>query len=335
MSQSSSAIFQTTYPGLLARGKVRDIYELDDQLLIVASDRISAFDVVMNEPVSGKGRILTQLSAFWLETLPACRPHHLDYVVEQGRVPAGFEMHAGDLAGRAMVVRKVQILPIECVVRGYIVGGGWKEYQASGSVSGVKLPRGLRLADRLPAPIFTPSTKAESGHDEPISFDSACKRLELHFSPERAGTAALIAAMFGPMDPGDSWGVAQTERFRALMDSVRERSLDIYQQAAQHAEKRGLILADTKFEFGLIEASGSAELVLADEVLTPDSSRFWPAESWKPGSNPPSFDKQYLRDYLESIPWKKTPPPPPLPKNVIEQTRQRYEEAYHRLTGPG
>ncbi len=335
MSQAAHAVFETAYPGLLARGKVRDIYDLEERLMIVASDRISAFDVVMSEPVPGKGRILTQMSAFWLKTLPACRPHHLDYVVDERRVPAGFEAHAAQLAGRAMVVRKVQILPIECVVRGYIVGGGWKEYQANGSVSGVKLPAGLRLADRLPSPIFTPSTKAASGHDEPISFDEACKRLEMHFSPESAGPAALIAAMFGPMDPGDSWGAAQSERFRTLMERVRDRSLQIYRQAAEHAEKRGIILADTKFEFGLVDYAGSAELVLADEVLTPDSSRFWPAESWKPGSNPPSFDKQYLRDYLESIPWKKAPPPPPLPAHVIEQTRQRYEEAYHRLTETG
>ena len=335
MSQTASAVFETAYPGLLARGKVRDVYDLNDRLMIVASDRISAFDVVMNEPVPGKGRLLTQMSVFWLKTLPACRPHHLDYVVDERHVPARFESHAAELAGRAMVVRKVQILPIECVVRGYIVGGGWKEYQASGSISGVKLPAGLRLAERLPSPIFTPSTKALRGHDEPISFDEACKQLELHFSPESAGTAALIAAMFGPMDPGDSWGVAQAERFRLLMEKVRDRSLAIYQQAAEHAEKRGILLADTKFEFGLIDIAGTAELVLADEVLTPDSSRFWPAESWKPGSNPPSFDKQYLRDYLESIPWSKTPPPPPLPEQVIEQTRQRYEEAYHRLTGSG
>lgn len=332
MSQIASVLFETAYPGLLARGKVRDIYDLDNRLMIVASDRISAFDVVMNEPVPGKGRILTQMSAFWLKTLPACRPHHMEYVVDERRQPAGFEAHAVELAGRAMVARKVQILPIECVVRGYIVGGGWKEYQASGSVSGVKLPAGLRLADRLPSPIFTPSTKAASGHDEPISFDEACKRLEASFSPESAGPAGLIAAMFGPASADQSWETAHADRCRSLMEKVRNRSTAIYQQAAAHAEKRGIILADTKFEFGLIDFAGSAELVLADEVLTPDSSRFWPAESWKPGVNPPSFDKQYLRDYLESIPWNKTPPPPPLPENVIEQTRQRYEEAYHRLT---
>lgn len=334
MSSPAHAVFQTDMPGLVARGKVRDIYDLHDRLLIVASDRISAFDVVMNEPVPGKGRVLTRMSEFWLAALPACRPHHLDYVVSAERCPAGYEPFRDQLIDRAMVVRKVEILPVECVVRGYIVGGGWKEYQADGKVSGVPLPGGLRLADRLPQPIFTPSTKAASGHDEPISFDQACRILESHLSHEIAGPRGLLAAMFGTISKTDiaSWEETHAARCRLLMEQVRERSLAIYSQAAEHASARGVILADTKFEFGLLDYAGTAELVLADEVLTPDSSRFWPAESWLPGSNPPSFDKQFLRDYLETLPWPKTPPPPALPADVIDQTRRRYEDALSRLT---
>jgi phosphoribosylaminoimidazole-succinocarboxamide synthase len=334
MSSRSPAVFQTEMPGLIARGKVRDIYDLHDRLLIVASDRISAFDVVMNDPVPGKGRVLTRMSEFWLRTLPACRPNHLDYVVTAERCPTGYEAYREQLVDRAMVVRKVEILPVECVVRGYIVGGGWKEYQAVGRISGVPLPSGLRLADRLPEPIFTPSTKAANGHDEPISFDQACTNLEGHLSHEIAGPRGLLAAMFGSIVTTDvvSWEAAHAARCRLLMEQVRERSLAIYSQAAEHARARGVILADTKFEFGLLDYAGTAELVLADEVLTPDSSRFWPAESWQPGSNPPSFDKQYLRDYLETLPWAKTPPPPSLPAEVIDQTRRRYEDALTRLT---
>jgi phosphoribosylaminoimidazole-succinocarboxamide synthase len=248
----------------------------------------------MNEPVPGKGVLLTQMSRFWLERLPACTPHHLDYIVSADRVPTGYERFAEQLRGRAMVVRKAEVLPVEFVVRGYIVGGGWKEYSETGRVSGVSLPTGLRLADRLPQPIFTPSTKATHGHDEPISFEQAC---------EIAGHDRVAAA--------------------------RDRALAIYAQAARHAESRGLILADTKFEFGMC----GGELLLVDEVLTPDSSRFWPADQWRPGSNPPSFDKQYLRDYLNSLGWSKQPPPPPVPASVIEATRAKYEEAHRLLSG--
>lgn len=289
----SIAVARTELPGLIARGKVRDIYDLGERLMIVATDRISAFDVVMNEPVPGKGELLTRMSRFWLERLPAAAPHHLDYVVTPQRVPAGYERHVAELAGRAMVVRKARVVPIECVARGYIVGGGWKEYQQAGQVSGIRLPAGLRLAERLPEPLFTPSTKAAAGHDEPISFEHAC---------EIAG--------------------------RAVMEEARRRTLAIYAQAAQHAESRGIIIADTKFEFGLI----GDELVLIDEVLTPDSSRFWPAAEYRVGSNPPSFDKQFLRDYLERINWNKQPPPPPIPTEIIAQTRARYAEAARLLT---
>lgn len=294
MTEPLPSVARTDLPGLLTRGKVRDIYDLGDRLMIVASDRISAFDVVMNEPVPHKGIVLTQLSAFWLETLPAASPHHLDYIVTPQRVPPGYEAHAALLAGRAMVVRKADVIPVECVVRGYLAGGGWKEYQANGRVSGVELPPNLKLADRLPAPIFTPSTKATSGHDEPISFEQAC---------DTAG--------------GD------------LMRAARQRALDLYTQAAAHASQRGILLADTKFEFGVCDG----ELLLVDEVLTPDSSRYWPADGWQPGTNPPNFDKQYLRDYLETLTWDKQPPPPPLPADVLDHTRARYLDAYRRLTG--
>jgi phosphoribosylaminoimidazole-succinocarboxamide synthase len=287
-------VTRTELPGLSARGKVRDIYDLGDHLLIVATDRVSAFDVVLNEPVPGKGELLTRMTRFWLEQLPAAAPHHLDYVVTPQRVPPGYEPYAAQLAGRAMVVRKAQVVPVECVARGYLAGGGWREYQQSGTVSGIALPAGLRLAQRLPEPLFTPSTKAAAGHDEPISFERAC---------ELAG--------------------------RAVMEEARRRTLALYAQAAQHAERRGIIIADTKFEFGRI----GAQLVLIDEVLTPDSSRFWPAAEVRVGANPPSFDKQFLRDYLERIGWNKQPPPPPIPAEIIEQTRARYAEAARRLAG--
>jgi phosphoribosylaminoimidazole-succinocarboxamide synthase len=299
---TSTAVYRTELPGLIRRGKVRDIYDLGDALMIVASDRISAFDVVMDQPVTGKGVVLTQLSRFWLETLPSCSPHHLQYVVDRDRVPSGYENHIDQLRGRAMVCTKADVIPVECVVRGYIVGGGWKEYQQTGRVSGVDLPAGLRLADRLPEPIFTPSTKADDGHDEPISFELAC---------ELAGGDAMRAA--------------------------RDRSLQIYKQAAAYAAERGIILADTKFEFGVRRAGTpappSGQMLLVDEVLTPDSSRFWPADRWNPGQNPPSFDKQFLRDYLETLDWNKQPPPPSLPERIVSQTRQRYLEAYRLICG--
>lgn len=304
---SLPALHKTDMPELLHRGKVRDLYNAGGRLMIVATDRISAFDVVMDQPIPGKGILLTQMSRFWLEALSACTPHHLDYVVSDEQVPADYAPYVAQLRGRAMVVKRAEILPIECVIRGYIVGGGWKEYQATGSVSGVKLPPGLRHGEKLPEPIFTPSTKAAVGHDEPISFDHACETVARFLAHKRSVSADA----------------------RDLLTRVRRRSLDIYHQAARHAEKHGIILADTKFEFGLHDG----EVLLADEVLTPDSSRFWPAEQYRVGDDQPSFDKQVLRDYLESIGWSKRPPPPPIPDEIIKRTRQGYEDAYQRLTG--
>ncbi len=305
VSEQVTAVYQTDLPGLIHRGKVRDLYDLGDRLMVVASDRISAFDVVMAEPVPGKGAILTRMSRFWFETLPAAAPHHLDYVVGAGRVPAGYEPWVDQLRDRAMVCRKAQVVPVECVVRGYIVGGGWKEYQQSGRVSGVALPAGLKLADQLPEPIFTPSTKATAGHDEPISFERACDEAQ---------------RFLDGLDGGDG---------AALMERIRRRSLALYTQAAAYARRRGIILADTKFEFGLCRG----ELLLVDEVLTPDSSRYWPADSWRPGENPASFDKQFLRDYLNGLDWNKQPPPPTIPADILDRTRRRYEEACALLAG--
>ncbi|MBK8914370.1 MAG: phosphoribosylaminoimidazolesuccinocarboxamide synthase [Phycisphaerales bacterium] len=303
----AAAVERTDLPGLVMRGKVRDIYAAGDDLLIVATDRISAFDVVMSRPVPGKGVLLTQMSRFWLETLPACRPHHLRYVVDETHIPPGFEPQAALLCGRAQCVRRARVLPVECVARGYLVGGGWKEYQAGGSVSGVSLPAGLRMAERLSEPIFTPSSKAATGHDEPISFEQAVAAAERF----------AVEAGFG------------AEQGRRWMHEARDRTLAIYAAAARHALDRGVIVADTKFEFGV----AGGELLLVDEVLTPDSSRFWPADRYAVGRNPPSYDKQYLRDYLESVAWNKQPPPPPIPDAVIAQTRAKYVEAFERLTG--
>ena len=291
---TTPAVHTTDFPGLIARGKVRDLYDLGDRLMIVATDRISAFDVVMSEPVPHKGVVLTELTRFWLETLPACRPHHLDYVVDDEHVPARYADNIAELRRRAMVVHKADVLPVECVVRGYVAGSGWREYKQSQSVCGVELRAGLRNAERLPEPIFTPSTKATDGHDEPLTFEQAC---------EIAGRERMIEA--------------------------RERSIAIYREGAARAEQRGIILADTKFEFGICDG----ELLLIDEVLTPDSSRFWPMDEYRVGANPPSFDKQFLRDYLDSVDWPKTPPPPPLPENIVAQSQARYFEAYQRITG--
>ena len=273
------------------RGKVRDLYDAGHgRLLMVASDRLSAFDVVMAEPIPDKGRVLTATSAFWFDHLSA--PNHV-VSTDVGDFPDGAR-DAG-LAGRSMLVRRCAMVPVECVVRGYLAGSGWKEYQACGSVCGVRLPADLREADRLPAPIFTPTTKAPVGvHDEGMRFDD-------------------VVAMIG----GD-----RAEEVRAL-------SLEVYRTAAVHAERRGILLADTKFELGLLDD----RLVLADEVLTPDSSRFWPADAWVPGATPPSFDKQPVRDALEASGWSKTPPPPPLPAETVAATRARYVEAYERLSG--
>jgi phosphoribosylaminoimidazole-succinocarboxamide synthase len=272
---------------LLASGKVREIYDLDDQLLIVASDRISTYDVVHPTPIPDKGNVLTGLSTFWFERTASIVPNHVVSVTDG--VPA-------EARGRAMVVRKLNMLSVECVVRGYITGSGWKDYQATGAVSGIALPSGLRESDRLPEPLFTPSTKADVGHDEAIDFE---------------GAVALI---------GD----------RALAERVRDVSLALYEHAAEHARQHGIILADTKFELGL-DADGT--LTIGDEICTPDSSRFWPADQYEPGRGQPSFDKQYVRDWASSTGWDRNPPAPPIPDDVVARTRQKYVEAYERLTG--
>jgi phosphoribosylaminoimidazole-succinocarboxamide synthase len=272
---------------LIASGKVREIYDLGDTLLIVASDRISTYDVVHPTPIPDKGGVLTGLSTFWFERTSAIVPNHLlsvtDGVPEEAR-------------GRAMVVRKLEMLPVECVVRGYISGSGWKDYQRTGAVSGIALPDGLTESDRLPEPIFTPSTKADVGHDEAIDFD---------------GAVELV---------GD----------RALAEHLRDVSIAVYQHAADHARERGIILADTKFEFGLDEAG---TLTLGDEVCTPDSSRFWPADHYRPGRGQPSFDKQFVRDWASSTGWDRTPPAPSIPDDVVVATRGKYIEAYELVTG--
>ena len=279
---------------LLRRGKVRDVYRADDRrLLIVASDRISAFDVILDPGIAGKGVVLTQLSNFWFAALADVVPNHL-LATRLEEFPAPFAAEQ-QLAQRACLARALRIVPVECVVRGYLVGSGWNEYQSGGSVCGISLPKGLRHADRLPTPIFTPSTKAEVGHDENISFDAVVRLV--------GGEAA--------------------ERLRAL-------SLALYIRAAALAEQRGIIIADTKFEFGYDD---EGRLFWADEALTPDSSRFWPADRYRPGSNPPSFDKQFVRDWLEGSGWNKQPPAPTLPPEVVTKTRALYLEAYQRLTG--
>jgi len=284
---------ETQFAGLTpaVRGKVRDIYDLGDQLLIVATDRLSAFDVILPTPIPDKGRVLTQLSLFWFDLLKDAIPNH---VLSATEFPAPFDNFAGQLTGRSMVVRKTQPLPIECVVRGYVSGSGWKDYRVTGKICGIPLPGGLAESDRLPEPIFTPATKAASGHDENISFDHA---------------ASLVG--------------------KELAERVRAVSLEIYRRAVTYAEPRGIILADTKFEFGLLRG----ELIWIDEALTPDSSRFWPARHYSPGGPQASFDKQFVRDYLERMQWAKTPPGPELPPEVVEATRAKYREAYRILVG--
>jgi phosphoribosylaminoimidazole-succinocarboxamide synthase len=272
---------------LLASGKVREMYDLRDRILMVASDRISTYDVVHPTPIPGKGQVLTGLSAFWFARTGHIVANHLLSAVDG--VPE-------EVRGRAMVVRKLRMLPVECVVRGYITGSGWKDYCATGGVSGIELPPGLRESEQLPTPIFTPSTKAETGHDETIDFDRA---------------ADLV---------GD----------RDLMRRLRDVSIELYRFAADHARERGVILADTKFEFGL-DADG--ELVVGDEVLTPDSSRYWPADAYEPGRPQPSFDKQYVRDWAAGTGWDKTPPAPAIPDDVVAGTQARYVEAYERISG--
>jgi phosphoribosylaminoimidazole-succinocarboxamide synthase len=292
----ASPLTATAFPTLtrFRTGKVRDVYDLGDTLLIVATDRISAFDYVLGSGIPDKGKVLTQLSAFWFDRLSAVIANHfLSVRVED--YPAAARSYAADLDGRSMLVRKTDPIAIECVARGYLSGSGWKEYRQSGAVCGIALPPGLRESDRLPVPIFTPATKSSTGHDINIPESEALRIL---------GDDGLVARL-------------------------RETTLELYRQASAHAESKGILLADTKFEFGLAEG----ELLLIDEALTPDSSRFWPADLYAPGGPQPSFDKQFVRDYLEAIRWNKQPPVPTLPDDVVARTRAKYLEAYERLTG--
>lgn len=289
---------ETNLPGLrlLGRGKVRDVYDLGETLLIVATDRISAFDVVMREPIPDKGKILTQISAFWFKEMSSIVANHL-ISTEVNEFPPECHPYGETLRGRTMWVRKARPLPVECIVRGYLAGSAWKDYRKTGEVCGQILPPGLVESQRLPEPIFTPSTKAQGGeHDENISFSE-------------------MKEMVG----------------EDLARRLKELSISLYKRACEVAEAKGIIIADTKFEFGIL----GDELILIDEIFTPDSSRFWPMDSYRPGRPQPSFDKQYLRDYLDSTGWDHTPPPPPLPKEVIKKTREKYLEALVRLTGNG
>ncbi|WP_158793837.1 phosphoribosylaminoimidazolesuccinocarboxamide synthase [Granulicella sp. L60] len=285
---------------LTARGKVRDIYALpDDRLLFVASDRISAFDHVLGSGIPDKGKILTQLSLFWFDLLRPIVPNHL-ITPKVAEFPAELQPYQAQLEGRSMLVKRAQMFPVECVVRGYLSGSGWKDYQQTGSICGIKLPAGLRESDPLPEPIFTPAAKINTGgHDENISY-------------------ATVEQTIGA----------------AHADALRDLTLNIYTAATKHAASKGLILADTKFEFGLIQnENGDSQIILADEVLTPDSSRYWPADTYNPGGPQPSFDKQYVRDYLEAIHWNKQAPAPALPDEVVSRTREKYLEAFRLITG--
>lgn len=291
-----TVLLRTDYPELElhASGKVRDVYNLDsDHLLFVATDRISAFDYVLATGIPHKGRVLTQISLFWFDFLKDVVPNHL-VTADVNRYPAAIRQHADELRGRSMMVVHAEMFPVECVARGYLSGSGWKEYKATGSVCGVKLPPGLKESDKLPEPLFTPATKASTGHDINISFEEMCKLVD----PE-------------------------------LSRQLRDITLRIYKKAADYAGQRGIIIADTKFEFGQT-AQG---ITLADEVLTPDSSRFWPADTYQPGKAQDSYDKQYVRDYLEEIRWNKQPPAPALPQEVARRTSEKYLEAYRQLTG--
>jgi phosphoribosylaminoimidazole-succinocarboxamide synthase len=291
-----SVLLRTNFPDLKlkASGKVRDVYDIDEnQLLFVASDRISAFDYVLATGIPHKGRILNQISLFWFDFLADVVPNHL-ITADVEKYPTQIRKYTDQLRGRSMLVRRAEIFPVECIVRGYLSGSGWKEYKATGKVSGIELPAGLKESDALPEPIFTPSTKATSGHDENISFDQMCKIV----------------------------GVETASHLRDL-------TLRIYKKAANYARQRGIIIADTKFEFGRTPQG----ITLADEVLTPDSSRFWPADKYAPGRPQDSYDKQYVRDYLEQIHWNKQPPAPALPPDVARRTSEKYLEAYTQLTG--
>ena len=290
------ALFESKIASLprIGKGKVRDIYAVgEDKMLIVASDRLSAFDVVLPDPIPDKGKVLNQMANFWFERLGHIVPNQLTGIDPEAVVKN--EEEKAQVRGRSVVVKKLKPLPIEAVVRGYLIGSGWKDYQKTGAVCGIELPQGLQQAQQLPQPIFTPATKAESGHDENISFEE-------------------VAKLIG----------------RPLAEKVREVSIRLYKEAAEYAATKGIIIADTKFEFGLDEKNS---LVLIDEVLTADSSRFWPADSYKVGISPPSYDKQFVRDYLETLTWDKTPPAPKLPADVISRTSQKYREALEKLTG--
>jgi phosphoribosylaminoimidazole-succinocarboxamide synthase len=288
-------ILETDLAGVVrhARGKVRDVYSVDNRLLIVATDRISAFDYILKSGIPDKGRVLTQLSLFWFDFLRDVVPNHF-LTARVDEYPAPLPQYRDQLEGRSMLVKRAQMIDIECVARGYLSGSGWKEYRERGTVCGIALPAGLRESDKLPEPIFTPATKAQSGHDENVSF-------------------AHVVSLIG----------------ETLAVRLRDLTLEIYNRAARYAETRGIVIADTKFEFGF----AGEELLLGDEVLTPDSSRFWPADTYKPGGAQFSFDKQFVRDYLESIQWNKQPPAPALPDEVAEKTSEKYREAYRILTG--
>ena len=288
-------VFETHFPDLAlhARGKVRDVYADGDYLLIVATDRLSAFDYILPTPIPGKGRVLTQLTIFWLDLLRDIVPNHF-VTADVTKYPEKFRRYSDQLEGRSMLVRRAEMIDVECVARGYISGSGWKDYKRTGAICGIALPAGLRESDRLPEPVFTPATKAQSGHDENIPFNVVA---------ERVG--------------------------RDLAERLRSLTLGIYQRASSNAESRGIIIADTKFEFGFI----GGQLTLADEVLTPDSSRFWPRATYSPGGPQPSYDKQFVRDYLESIHWNKQPPAPELPADIARKTSDKYHEAYRVLTG--
>jgi phosphoribosylaminoimidazole-succinocarboxamide synthase len=294
--QSASPLSVTEIPEvpLWRRGKVRDVFDLGDRLLIVATDRISAFDVVLPTPIPSKGAVLTQLSLFWFRTLADLVPNHV-LTADVSEYPPELRRHRAALEGRSMIVVKTDPFPVECVVRGYITGSGLKDYRKTGSICGIPLPPGLQESDRLESPIFTPATKAETGHDENISFE-------------------VMAETVG----------------RARAGELREKTIEIYRRARLHAEERGILLADTKLEFGLKDG----RVVWIDEALTPDSSRFWPKDAYRPGQAQPSFDKQFVRDYLETLQWDKQAPGPPLPEDVVARTRDKYIEAHERLTGP-
>ena len=309
---STAPVLDTSLAGLQLhrRGKVRDVYEValdsgETALLMIATDRISAFDYVLGSGIPDKGKVLTQLSAFWFERLGEIVPHHL-LSTDVSQFPEAAQRHADLLRGRTMLTRLTRPLPVECVARGYLSGSGWKEYQQTGAVCGIQLPDGLRESDRLPEPIFTPATKADTGHDENISYEQA---------------GAIVG--------------------HDLIARLRDLTLELYRRGCEHAESKGIIIADTKFEFGLAEARGAKadniiggeEIVLIDEVLTPDSSRFWPRDSYQPGHGVPSFDKQFVRDYLEEIKWNKQPPVPSLPDEVVRKTREKYIEAFRLLSG--